>query len=324
MNYDNIVDMLKEQNKGLPRAERRRKDKIIDKMSNTIKKFTPAQIEVVDAISRQRVKEELAFYNDMMDSGLSAYLILNNPEKSIEEIQKMEDEISELVNENSEKVLKLERMGADLKKFEAEVKAKCERLINSGITQQSEALKELATAFPMLSKAQLTNGFKKTKAELKEQEETKKEIEEEENPEVKDALKYVFEREENKTIPKNDIEKPQSGNKDKKNVNTPAEEKKPLESELKQKSKLEDMGRLIKGEYGMYLKTDEGVRMFDDERVFSSVDEIEKSKDETTKDIVSEINISERTIEKCKGIIANDRKILSKINGAAEEMKEIL
>lgn len=159
-----------------------------------------------------------------------------------------------------------------MEKYEEEVRAKAQELASKSITQK-EAIEELAMAFPKLSKAMLTNGYKKVKAELKKQE-TK------EDKELEEVMDYIFSEEsqavaenattegeptvakdapiEEKPVIKENLKTDHIAGTSKTTENNSEDIK---EEEAKVENKLKVLSMVVEGENGKYKVCEKGVEL---------------------------------------------------------------
>lgn len=108
--------------------------------------------------------------NEAMDCCISAALIQWFEELEYNDILEFQDFMLELMKDHVEIDKGLKERGIDIMKnkreLEPQVRAKATELIKEGKNQKA-AIEILASVFPTLSKASLTNAFKKVKQEIK-------------------------------------------------------------------------------------------------------------------------------------------------------------
>lgn len=185
------------------RQERRKQQRELQKNAETIIKLTPKQTQIVDIVSNEKAKriadEKIQTFSDTFARCIPAFLIQTFPEKSMDEISKLEEDYSELVIEDITKFTELikeyggkEMVEKAMKKYEEEVIARTEKLFVKNLSQK-DAIAELVAEFPKLSKSMLTNVYKRCKNDW----EKAHPVEETEtDPDVKEALEYIFDEEE--------------------------------------------------------------------------------------------------------------------------------
>ena len=200
MNENEFINHIEASLEHLPRAQRRAKQRELKEKVETIKTFTPKQtrlmVECVNVACGQAVQEEMDKYNIMMDTAITAYLYIKNPEMTLKEARKEQDIIAELITEDLVKYKeRIEKEKGDeemankkVNRLEPEVRAYSNDLIQKGYNQ-SDAIKELAIKFPTLSRSMLINAFKRVKEEKRIELEAKAlEVEKE----VIEATEYIF------------------------------------------------------------------------------------------------------------------------------------
>ena len=310
--FNDVIDSpafkaLKEDNLSkMQRSERRRKEKDLKKMERAAKSLTPEQMEIMDRFVTKATNEQITEFSEAIDRSITAYLILNNPEKSWDEIVKMQDDFADLMYEDIKKYRKLleEDMKGDnqmgkkcLEKFENKLRERANKLIKSGVSQ-NDAIEMLRYEFPELSKSMISNAFKKIKTELEPPK--KKETEEEKvqkvldecDKETKNSLEYIFDDErttlerttkvKDSVVRKEDnIVKIDASAIKKENIIT----EKPVEPinvepKNKKKSKLKVLNWIknVEGENGNYIVSADGVKLqsHKDSKVFNTLSDVEK------------------------------------------------
>lgn len=171
------------------RADKRRNEREIKKLNKVLNKFTPQQLNVVEALSNEKGKiisdTYIAKYAANLDRNISAALIEHGFD--LETAFKIENTLAELMIEDTKKVMEIESQyeieeecEMAVKKMNEEVKLEAKKLIEKGVTKK-EAIETLRFKFPKLSKSMVTNEYQKLKEEIQQ-----------ENPEVKEAVEYIF------------------------------------------------------------------------------------------------------------------------------------
>lgn len=275
--------MNRQSKRQMGRAEKRRTKREVDKLSTTINKLDHNQIKLIENLAsikaNNMTKERVEELELMVDRAVTALLIQVLPDKTYEEIEKIEELYGELILEDAEKIRKLkdevkgdsEMAKKMMEKYEEEVRVKAQDLASKDITQK-EAIEELVMAFPKLSKAMLTNGYKKVKAELKKQEAK-------EDKELEEVMGYIFSEEGQAVAENATTEEEPNVAKD-----TPIEEKPAVkenlktehnayvsktiennsrekEEEVKVENKLKVLSMTVQGDNGKYKVCKKGVEL---------------------------------------------------------------
>lgn len=93
------------------RAEKRRTKREVDKLSTTINKLDHNQIKLIENLAsikaNNMTKERVEELELMVDRAVTALLIQVLPDKTYEEIEKIEELYGELILEDAEKIRKL-------------------------------------------------------------------------------------------------------------------------------------------------------------------------------------------------------------------------
>lgn len=210
MNDEEFYETARAELVGLPRAQRRAKERELKENIKLMKSFNPAQLRLIDAVTSERSKleceQQISRYITIMDTCLSAYMYLKDESITEDEVLKELKIIDDLVTEYRDVLNNIykENRGNDemaakqIEKITKEVRAKCEELVKNGMNQ-SKSLVILETQFPTLSKAMLANAYKRVKKEMKE--DVPQEVITQEEKEVIEAAEYIFpEIKEEKTI----------------------------------------------------------------------------------------------------------------------------
>jgi hypothetical protein len=283
----------------MSRNERREFHRQEDKAKRFIDNLTPWQIEVVEMLVNVRANERTAEFTDTLDRAISALLVESFPDKTYDDICKLEDYYAELVIEDTTKFKKIvdecggkqDMITKAMQKYEKEIRAKGRELLEKGVNQK-QAIEELVIKFPSLSKSMLTNAFKKLKAEweeshkedtadldVQEAAETIMEIIEETEDKVevdkiiKDADKFAEQAEKEEKQPKVICE----GNSCKIDTAEVKEEIKAVcevKNEIK-KQGLKVLSMTVKGENGTYRVCEQGVELAGENQLISFGSEVE-------------------------------------------------
>ncbi|WP_027633362.1 hypothetical protein [Clostridium hydrogeniformans] len=267
------------------RQQRRKMQREVNQSTKILDNFSSKQLQVIEDITNAKAEEranmkldELSFITDMCISTLFIELF---PEKDFEYIKDVENRLAHLIEEDIIKWKKLIE-GKDfnmakklIKEIEEKVKKKAIELIEKDV-KQKESIEILLTQFPNLSKAIITNVYKNTKFELKENKDAEKKF----DKETEEAAEYIFEEEiENKTIEEVKV--------DKHSVVQVVEEPKDIKKESKgaeKVSKLKIKSMVLEGENGIYRVCPEGVELQGQELIsFSNLEELEKYRGEELK-----------------------------------------
>lgn len=249
------------------RQQRRKIQREIDQSKKTLDNLSPNQMKVMDHITNAKVEEKISEIQYIMDRCISALLIELFPEKDWDDIEEIETRLTEFIFEDTVKWKKLIE-GKDfdmskkyIKEIELKVEIKAKDLIAKEV-KQKEAIEILLTQFPELSKAMVTNAYKKVKAEVnKEKDAVIKNCDDQ----TKEALKYIF-KEDGQAVEANKV----AAN----NVTTENKEEKCM-------SKLKVKSMVVEGENGVYKVCENGVELQGEDLIsFSSMDELEKYRKE--------------------------------------------
>jgi hypothetical protein len=149
------------------RQARRQQDIQYKKSIKTIGKFTPEQIKIIDIASRERgsilADNCIENFEKLLDRCLTAALI--DYGISYEDIDAIQENMSELMEEDNMKSEKLEKENVNMEKIQDEVQAALEILLKDGTTKK-EIVNRLMFKFPKLSKSMILNAYAKVKREL--------------------------------------------------------------------------------------------------------------------------------------------------------------
>lgn len=170
---------------GMSREKRRAMERDMEKNAKIISKLTPAQTKLIDMLASQKAEDLVHEMNILIDRSISALLINKFPEKTWDDIVQIQDELANLMEEDTKKWRKLGGVNMANKRIGEmanQVRQKSLELIGQGI-KQKESIEILVTQFPELSKSMITNAYKKT---VKEFNDKKEELE------TKDILKELF------------------------------------------------------------------------------------------------------------------------------------
>jgi len=315
MNDEELYETAKAELKGLPRSQRRSKERELKENIKLMRSFNPAQLRLIEAVTSERAKleceQQIERYITIMDTCLTAYIHLKDENISEEEVLKETKIIDDLVTGYRDVLnnIYLENRGNDemagkqIEKVTKEVREKCEELIKNGMNQ-SKALVVLESKFSTLSKAMLVNAYKKVKKEMKET--IIQEVMTEEEKQVIDAAEYIFPeiKEEEKTlVAENETTEIKAKLKIAKEleVEIKSETKKEEETKVNKESKLKVKSKKIvatvEGEFGEY-QVDGDIVTIGEEK-FSSLAELEEFE-------TKELNLFYAKLDEIKSVMAGE------------------
>lgn len=295
MNENEFINHIESSLEHLPRAQRRAKQRELKEKVETIKTFTPKQtrmmVECVNVACEQAVAEELDKYTKIMDSAISTYLFIKNPDMTIDEARAEQEIITEIATEDLIKRReRIEKERGDenmankkVNKLEPEVRAYSNHLIEKGYSQ-NDAIKELLIKFPTLSKSMLTNAFKRVKEEKRLELEAKAlEVEKE----VVEATEYIFSAEEKEK--EKDIEEIENIEEAEeiKEEDTLSESENPIEIKNSNGLKITYRQISLEGKYNKYVIYKDYIKAGGE--TFKNAEEVQKYYDEKIKLFNSEI-----------------------------------
>lgn len=306
MNDEEFYETARAELTGLPRAQRRAKERELKENIKLMKSFNPAQLRLIDAVTSERSKleceQQISRYITIMDTCLSAYMYLKDENITEDEVLKELKIIDDLVTEYRDVLNDIykENRGNDemaskqIEKITKEVRAKCEELIKNGMNQ-SKALVILVPQFPTLSKAMLVNAYKKVKKEMKEDVTQEKMTEEEKQ--IIAAAEHIFP--EIKDEPKEPVvaENATTEIKGESKVEVNQERKKEEEPKVESKLKVVSKEIIVEGEFGKYSIDQVGVTV--GELQFTSIADVEEYK-------ADELVAFEKRIAEIKQVVAGE------------------
>lgn len=289
MNDEEFYETARAELTGLPRAQRRAKERELKENIKLMKSFNPAQLRLIDAVTSERSKleceQQISRYITIMDTCLSAYMYLKDEYITEDEVLKELKIIDDLVTEYRDVLNDIykENRGNDematkqIEKITKEVREKCEELIKNGMNQ-SKALVILESKFPTLSRTMLVNAYKKVKKEMKE--DVTQEGMTEEEKQIIAAAERIFPeiKEEAKAYVKPESKK---------------EEEPKVESKLKVVSK----EIIVQGEFDKYKIDQVGVTV--GELQFTSIADVEEYK-------ADELAAFEKRIAEIKQVVVGE------------------
>lgn|GEM_PF-2288722 len=149
------------------RAERRRNEINLKKNTQIINKLTPEQAKLMDKIAEEKANKMSNKYidkfGDLIDRSMTAALLDFGLE--LEEAELIQKNMSELFQEDSIKIEKLEGENIDMTKTEIDVTAAIKELLKAG-NDKKEDMKTLEYKFSNLSKSMLLNAYAKVRKEV--------------------------------------------------------------------------------------------------------------------------------------------------------------
>lgn len=289
MNDEEFYETARAELVGLPRAQRRAKERELKENIKLMKSFNPAQLRLIDAVTSERSKleceQQISRYITIMDTCITAYMYLKNEDitedEALTELKIIDDLVTEyrdVLNDIYKENRGNDEMAAkQIEKITKEVRGKCEELVKNGMNQ-SKALVILETQFPTLSKAMLVNAYKKVKKEMKE-DVTQEEMTEEEK-QIIAAAEHIFPeiKEESK-------------------VEVKPENKKEEEPKVESKLKVVSKEIIVQGEFDKYKIDQVGVTVGDLQ--FTSIADVEEYK-------ADELEAFEKRIAEIKQVVVGE------------------
>lgn len=249
------------------RAKKREAEKNIKKHKNTLAKLTPDELALIDLLATQKMNNELTAALVSYERVINASLIEHGFRyKEITSIMKL---AVSLINEENKKAKKLNeelmRSGDEemaRKKIEESVISEINNLMDEG-KKKKEVIESVLYKFPNMSRAMIINAYQEVK------EDREKNI----DPDVEDAIEYIFEEDEaNKTSNEevkqdNEIEKILEENATKiieaaKDMQCSTKEKKEevkMDNKVGKSLKIKSM--VLQGENGTYRVCENGVEL---------------------------------------------------------------
>lgn len=247
------------------RANRREAEKNMKKHKKTLAKLTTDELALIDLLATQKM-------NCQIHAALTSYerVILASMlehEVSDEEIQSIWSLARKLIDEEDEKAKKLNKelqRSGDVemvkKKIEESITNEINKLMDEG-KKRKEVIESVLYKFPHMSKAMIINAYQ----------EVKEDRENNIDPDMKDAMEYIFEENEENEIDKekdNKIEKRLEENA-KKIIEVAKEMQCQTKDEIKEKVKMENKSTsglkiksmVLQGENGVYRVCENGVEL---------------------------------------------------------------
>lgn len=301
MNDEEFYETARAELTGLPRAQRRAKERELKENIKLMKSFNPAQLRFIDAVTSERSKleceQQIARYITIMDTCITAYMYLKNEkmteDEAITELKILDDLVDEyrdvLNNIYKENRGNDEMAVKQIEKITKDVREKCEELVQNGMNQ-GKALVVLKSKFPTLSKAMLVNAYKKVKKEMKEDVTT-------EEKEVIEAAEYIFPEIKEESKEPVVAENTTTEIKEESKVEVKQESKKEEEPKVESKLKVVSKEIIVEGEFGKYSIDQVGVTV--GELQFTSISDVEEYK-------ADELAAFEKRIAEIKQVVAGE------------------
>lgn len=301
------------------RTERRAKEKGMKKESNKkvealawFRSLPSVKRTLIDSLVKLEAEKINNNTFDAIDRCFATALFQEIDFLEYDEAMKIIDISTELMLDDANKIKELkEKFGGSydmaIKKIN-ELSPKVEERIRELITEgynQKLTIKAIAEEFKELSTAMITTMYKKTKGLMKEEEKLKKiaekedvsdktkDITEEVDKEIEDALEYIFEEDNIETKNKTNTEAKEVGQ-----ANIPKAEEKAIMSENKGDKKVSKLKvikevtkvveRYIQGEYGLY-NVKGSVVTVDEEFAFSNVEDVKGWASSEREDLLNQI-----------------------------------
>ncbi|MBC5626744.1 hypothetical protein H8S10_14980 [Clostridium sp. NSJ-49] len=301
------------------RAERRARDKEKKKDNNKkveamawFRSLPPAKQTLIDSLVKIEASKETDNIYQAIDRCFSAAIFQEFDFLEYEEVTRAIDLSAELMIDDAHKIKDLkEKFGGSydmaIKKINEmgpKVEARIRELIKEGYNQKS-TIKTISEEFKDLSTAMITNSYKKTKALVREEEKLKKvaeredvsdkrkDITEEVDKEIEDALEYIFEEDTKETKNKAHTEEKEVGqvntSKIDEKITTKENNKDKKASKLKViKEVTKVVERYIQGECGLY-NVKGSVVTVDEEFAFSNVEDVKGWASSEREDLLKQI-----------------------------------
>lgn len=279
--------------KNMPRHERKRIDREVEKFNKTLKTMTPAQLKAVDVISdfkaNEKASEKIDGFRYVLDTAITSHLILENENIGWKDIAKVKDEIEEIMKDfftKQELILK-ENMGdydmakKAIESMEVKLEGRIIDLLEEG-KNQKQAIEILLNEFNKLPKSTIAQAFKAVKSEwIRERNLTVEQSEGNKSEvipkkQMDEALAYIFnENEPVRTAKTLSEAKQESVERTEKIV----EENKEVVEEAKMSSlKVKEMTLVVEGANGEYKASKDGVILVrkNAQIDFKNIEELEK------------------------------------------------
>lgn len=280
--------------KNMPRHERKRIDREVEKFNKTLKTMTPAQLKAVDVISdfkaNEKASEKIDGFRYVLDTAITSHLILENENIGWKDIVKVKDEIEEIMKDfftKQELILK-ENMGdydmakKAIESMEVKLESRIIDLLEEG-KNQKQAIEILLNEFNKLPKSTISQAFKAVKSEwIRERNLTVEQSEGNKSEvipkkQMDEALAYIFNENEPVRTAKTLSEAKQELVSDSEKVEVVNKEE--IKEEVKMSSlKVKEMTLVVEGANGEYKASKDGVILVrkNAQIDFKNIEELEK------------------------------------------------
>ena len=292
--------------------EQRKENKKKKEAMEWFRGLPPAKQLLIDSLVKIEASKETDNIYQAIDRCFSAAIFQEFDFLEYEEVTRAIDLSAELMIDDAHKIKDLkDKLGGSydmaIKKINEmgpKVEARIRELIKEGYNQKS-TIKTISEEFKDLSTAMITNSYKKTKALVREEEKLKKvaeredvsdkrkDITEEVDKEIEDALEYIFEEDTKETKNKAHTEEKEVGqvntSKIDEKITTKENNKDKKASKLKViKEVTKVVERYIQGEYGLYNVKGTVVTV-DEEFAFSNVEDVKVWASSEREDLLNQI-----------------------------------
>lgn len=264
------------------RAQKRAEQREMNKKKKAIEKLSPEQIAVIDALATQKLNREmeaaLVTYQRVINASL-AEQGLNN--KRIDAIWDMATKLLDEETIKSKKLNEEITRSGDVemakKKIEEAVLNEIAKLMDEG-KKRKEIIESVLYKFPNMSKAMIINAYQQVKEEMEENVE----------PEIAEALDYIFRDEEEKEVKKDESNESEKKLKEKAEIiiETAKEMQCSTKKEIKEESTMRNKevkglkikSMVVEGSNGTYKVCEEGVELTKDGLAmhFQNIDQLDE------------------------------------------------
>lgn len=292
--------------------EQRKENKKKREAMEWLRGLPPAKQLLIDSLVKIEASKETDNIYQAIDRCFSAAIFQEFDFLEYEEVTRAIDISADLMIDDAHKIKDLkDKLGGSydmaIKKINEmgpKVEARIRELIKEGYNQKL-TIKTISEEFKDLSTAMITNSYKKTKALVREEEKLKKvaeredvsdkrkDITEEVDKEIEDALEYIFEEDAKETKNKAHTEEKEVGqvntSKIDEKITTKENNKDKKASKLKViKEVTKVVERYIQGEYGLYNVKGTVVTV-DEEFAFSNVEDVKGWASSEREDLLNQI-----------------------------------
>lgn len=292
--------------------EQRKENKKKREAMEWLRGLPPAKQLLIDSLVKIEASKETDNIYQAIDRCFSAAIFQEFDFLEYEEVTRAIDISADLMIDDAHKIKDLkDKLGGSydmaIKKINEmgpKVEARIRELIKEGYNQKL-TIKTISEEFKDLSTAMITNSYKKTKALVREEEKLKKvaeredvsdkrkDITEEVDKEIEDALEYIFEEDTKETKNKAHTEEKEVGqvntSKIDEKITTKENNKDKKASKLKViKEVTKVVERYIQGEYGLYNVKGTVVTV-DEEFAFSNVEDVKVWASSEREDLLNQI-----------------------------------